>query len=369
MLVVVVVIATNGLAASRLTDLLLRPTYEHPNDPLRDRTGGQHMQYVFDILDATYQPDAPYFFIVGDSTVAHAMPKPGANLPFQWQRALRRAGLPSAKVVDLSHIGLHAEDALVLAAEALAYAPALVVYAVNPRIFNTKDGGAMLTADRAASLAGSVGSLRYLPLVYLVRRYGLEEVAASFSTSHLVIARFAPRIRELLWEYCQEARPGRPLAYLCEKLVRPPVVQPPVQPPAVVRPYVFDRAQIAFDDANARAFEMLVALCEETGRCLFYETPLNPACPVQFEPGIVEDAKAYVARVVAGRVPLIDLSHAAGPEAFLPGVYRECDGLHLDEHGSDLLAGRLAAEAIRALAARSSGLGASPPSPSAGGRS
>ncbi|MCC6763039.1 MAG: hypothetical protein IT293_00105 [Deltaproteobacteria bacterium] len=354
MLVAIILVASNGIVAPRLTTELLRPTYEHPSDPLRDRTGGQHMHYVFDILDVAHRSDAPYFFIVGDSTVAHAMPKPGANLPFQLQRALRRAGLPSAEVVDLSHIGLHAEDALVLVAAAMTYSPALVIYAVNPRIFGRMDGGALLTANRAAPLVGSEGSLRYLPLAYLVRRYGLEEIAASFSTSHLSISRFAPRIRELLWESCQE-HPWMSLAYLCDKLVRPPVIQPPIQPPPVVREYVFDRTQLDLANANTRAFEMLVGLCRETGRCLFYETPLNPECPVQFEPGIVDDTKAYLARVVGERVPLVDLTNELGPESFLPGVYRACDGLHLNDHGSDLLAARLAEEAIRVVAARSGG--------------
>lgn len=69
-----------------------------------------------------------------------------------------------------------------------------------------------------------------------------------------------------------------------------------------------DRTKIDFDNSNTWAFEMLVALCQKTGRCLFYETPLNPECPVQFEPGLVDDAKANLARVVDERVPLLDLS-------------------------------------------------------------
>jgi hypothetical protein len=145
------------------------------------------------------------------------------------------------------------------------------------------------------------------------------------------------------------------VAYLCESLFKPPVTEPPIQPPPVMRPYVCDRTQIDFDNPNTRAFEMLVALCEQTGRCLFYETPLNPKCPVQFEPGLVDDAKAYVARVVAGRVPVSDLTGALGSEVFLPGMYRQCDGLHLNDKGSELLAERLAAEAIRVVEARSSG--------------
>lgn len=323
------------------------------------------MHYALDILDATYRPDVPYVFIVGDSTVTHGMPKPETSLPFQLQRALRRAGLPSAKVVDLSHIGLHAEDALVLVAEAMAYSPALVLYSVNPRIFSKMDGPALLTANRAAPLAGSGGSLEYLPFTYLIRRYGFEEIAASFSTSHLSISRFAPRARELLWETCESLQPAESVAYLCERLFRPPATEPPIQPPPVFRPYVCDRTQIDFDNPNTHAFEMLVTLCARTGRCLFYETPLNPKCPVQFEPGLVDEAKAYVARVVAGRVPVSDMTGAVGPEVFLPGLYRECDGLHLNDKGSELLAERLAAEAIRMVAARSSGREAahSPPSP------
>jgi len=309
------------------------------------------MHYVFDILDATYQRNAPYFFIVGDSTVAIGIPKPGANLPFQLQEALRGAGLPTAKVVDLSHVGLHAEDALVLIAEAMTYSPALVIYDINPRVFGKMTERALLTADRAAALAGAGGSLEYLPFAYLIRRYGFDQLASSFVTSNFSLARFAPRVRGLLWELCGE-HPGRRLGYVCDKLVRPPATEPPIQRPSAFSRYVSDRTQIDFDNPNTHAFEMLVDLCERTGRCLFYETPLNPECPIQFEPGIVDDAKAYLARVVDARVPLSDFSNAFGSDIFMEPMYRECDGLHLNDEGNRRLAARLADAVLRTVGAR-----------------
>jgi hypothetical protein len=358
LIAVAVLIGTNPGTHRWAMGHFIRPNYEWPEHPLQERTFGRNPTYVFDIFDARRRADTKYFFLVGDSSVGSGMMEPETMVATQLQRKLGEALGERVEVVLLSYPGLLVEDALLFVSEALARQPALVYYAVSPRIFlNTGEPAELARglAGRAAGLAFAREGWKDLPTDYFFGRFSLDRLVKSWvaGTWHLVGDSSAIRVslnRRCEWE---KERLPEGVSFVCQRLFPLPETALP-QPAAPLRPgeYLYRNRDLSFEPGPAEAFRLLLERCRSSGRCLLYQTPLNldsPACGGYFEPGLLDRYLAFLRSSGFGESTHADHSRDLRPARF-KNEPLGCDVLHPDGAGRREVAAMLTADAMKALA-------------------
>lgn len=300
-------------------------------------------------LPARVAPDDLVVVFVGDSSVG-GWPDPRKVLPPKLARALAER-LPGRRVqlVNLTFIGLLAEDALLLVAKTFELDPDLVIYAMSPRVVPTEPPAEYAMAIRDIALEPGI-----------VARAGLGPVMAAVG--------FRGLGRTLVYSYWPPARLrtelGRALltggdAWLpagARDLVEALLPGPPAPDraflPGPAGPYVWLRAQHRIDPPtpSTYALDALIRLCAREGRCLLYHIPVNPAEVGGFEPGLVDEFAAHVAAEAArAGVPFVDFRRFGDPRHFALSRRRVPDAIHRTEEGHAAFAPVLAERVVARL--------------------
>ncbi len=341
LLIATAVLSTNSLLDRYITDTRLRPRYERPELPLRDRTRAQNFYYLFDILDRIHDPELSYVFLLGDSTVQDVAAALQRSLP-----------LVDVRVVDLGLAGLMAEEALLLAAEAESFSPALLLYGINPRALAdpSADGEVfMRLRGHVSVLAGARAGSLELPLPYLLSHYGSDKLARNFVHGNVSAVRFSSLLADEQGRACLDADPPPWLAYFCRSLLTKEPVYDIRHEGHGWRRHLYMKSAFDFDNDNTEAFRLLVELCERKGNCLFYDGPRDSSCDYTFEDGIIDGYEDYLDSLPALQEFRIDLSGILSREHFPERQALPCDGLHPNAEGKALLGRRLANEVVKRL--------------------
>jgi hypothetical protein len=312
--------------------------YADPFPLLGERTGARTLGVLFDLLPWRVTGKRPLVFLVGDSSVGGSYPA-RAFLGYKLQTELGRI-LPGGKVqvVDCSMIGTYAQDALVVAAKAFAFAPDLVVYAVSPRILPVTSTTPFATGVGDLALEPDVVSRLGLPTaLWLV---GPENLGRSLVYSWWAPARLRVMLAQALVETLKLHAPRA--GDVVERLAVGPVPKPPAGFPGA---WLWPRKDYAVDvpSRSRDAFDAMVDLCGREGRCLIYHVPVNPAAVGGFEPGLDDEFVDYVrSRTTAAKVPFVDERLFGRPEHYKLNLAMRPDAIHPIEAGYDAFAPVLA---------------------------
>jgi hypothetical protein len=329
----------------------------------RERTNGHNWRAIFDATRRAARP-ALRIGIVGDSTVYGTVGLADETSPAWYLReALReRLGAEMVDVVDVSHIGLYANDATLLVNKLLALDVDVVIYGLTLRALPATPNA------RWATHLGSELSLSELVRVTKVggwpwfgARTSAAELLASLVQSTWATYAYGPFLKRYAWEHV--TRPLlRPWPTWLEA-TRPLKFTPPtISVPRDILPGAFEwtREGYGIPNTNWTALEVMGSLCERfgPGRCLIYSGPINPLGRDRLAaPGHYEEYLARL-RVLVGRhrVRFRDFTDLLGAEDFRkplfprPGNLPPRDPIHMSTEGGAKF-GEYLADAVLDLAA------------------
>jgi hypothetical protein len=342
----------------------LAPKYDRPYQVLRDRSLGQRIGVLFDLLPVRAAKSDLLVVIVGDSTVQVGMLGffPNAGIPALLQEALARA-YPgrSVGVIDMSQNGLYAPDALLFTAKAFGLDPDLVIYALTPRVIPTEPEVRWTT--NVGDLALQPDIVSRLGLFQVLDLIGPRAVARTLVHSYYPPLRLRGELADQLWTALVQWSPAIGPAVrrttgtqVTERtLGRGEVTEELPEGPVPGMPrgtYLWSAARYRLDPPtrSVRALDALVDLCRREGRCLLYHGPVNPETTGGFEPGLVDAFLARVqTRAAAGGVPLLDYRTLAAPAWFGKDLLGRPDAIHLSKFGRRQFTNRLATDAVARL--------------------
>jgi len=299
-----------------------------------------------EVLPARVDAADVVIVFVGDSAVG-GWPDPRKTLPPKLEVELE-SRLPGRRVqlVDLTFIGLHVEDALLLIAKAFSLDPDLVIYAMSPRVVPAAPPAQYALAIRDLALqpeiVGRVGLWQALRVV------GARGLARTLVYSYWPPARLRTELARALLAGPGADLPATAHDLLAQLLPRP---QPPPRAflPGTEGRYVWSRAQHRLEPPtdSTRALDALLRLCAREGRCLLYHIPINPAEVGGFEPGLVDEFTAHVrARAAGAAVPFVDFRGAGDPRRFAMSRRSVPDAIHPTEEGHAAFAPLLAERVV-----------------------
>ncbi len=304
----------------------------------RDRTNGTQPSILIDAIAYLPRASARIAFI-GDSTIKALDGPDTASVPFLVREFLReRLARRDIDVVDLSVIGLHVDDAALLADKLLAANVDVIVYDVLLRAFRTTPERDFLTAVRSDLGPGDLARLTKVGgLPWLMRTTRLEDLIRGFVRSSL--ATYAYRLELSSWVL--EMEPS-----LDAVLHQPAMAAWTSQPPPMgSREFEMTAAEFGYPSASWDAFELLARLCREHApwRCLVMTGPLNPEFRDAIEPGLYEDFRRR-ARVIAedNKIVWRDYTDSMTGDLFWPSNFvSQARYVHLTDRGRMNLASEL----------------------------
>ncbi len=296
--------------------------------------------------------DAVVFF-VGDSAVG-GWYDANAILPPKFAAQLA-ALLPGRhlEVVNLTFIGLYVDDALLMIAKACAFRPALIIYAMSPRIAPTEVAPQYETQMRDLAFEWDVISrVGLMPALRIVGVHGFARALAYSAWPVL-------RVRTELARATRDGlvRRGKPrLVPLLDALLAPKLGPPPrATVPDLSDPYLWMRAKhrLAPPTPSTAGLDAVIDLCARERRCLLYQIPVNPEGEHGFEPGLLDEFVTYVAtRSRAQGVPFDDYRALGRAEDFVTSQRGWPDSIHRTPAGHEAFAPVLAARAAALIEAR-----------------
>jgi lysophospholipase L1-like esterase len=245
------------------------------------------------------------------------------------------AAFPGRRVhlLNLTFIGLYAEDALLIMAKAFALDADLVVYAMSPRIAPRDPAPQYATPIRDLALEWGIVSRLGLGAV-------LDIVPAPELARTLVYSAWPPMrlrtelSRQLLGPVVSAlASPGSTFA---ERLVPKPGGPTRAVPPDIARGFVWarDAHRLEPPSRSTRALERLIELCAREGHCLLYHIPVNPAAVGGFESPLLDEFASWVStRAAAAGVPFEDYRWFGESRHFVTSQRGLPDAIHPTEAG------------------------------------
>ncbi|HEV7732161.1 MAG TPA: SGNH/GDSL hydrolase family protein [Candidatus Binatia bacterium] len=286
-------------------------------------------------------PKTPLVVVVGDSSVGGSAV--GESLPWMLREALaQRFPERPPQVVNLTFVGLYPQDAIILVAKALALDPDVIVYAVSPRVIPSEPVVRFTTAAYEVAFQWDVVSRLGLP--FTMALVGREDLGRSVVSSYVPLVRFRAQLSAALAAIVRtRIAPAR--VALLDRLVPQPPGLPQSLPSMADGRYLWPRSHHPLDPASlcVWALEALIRLCGREGRCLLYESPINPASARGFEPGLVDEFDAWVgARAAGAGVPVLDARDRGEPLQFRVTFGGQPDAIHPTPQGQAAFAAILA---------------------------
>jgi hypothetical protein len=235
-------------------------------------------------------------------------------------------------------------EATVAIAKALGAGGDVVVYAMTPRIMCKQE----VPATDAARYALDPDVAPQLGMRYLWSAFTVGSLATSAVQTRWGLLAFR---RELRAGLAKQSGARLPEAWAAA-LTPQPYTAPALVEASPKGVSLWTRARCTCDagGANGRALARIVEMCAATQRCLLYAGPVNPEGVASFEPGMVEEFVALVARMAETHGVLFrDWTRALPASSFGEPRFGRPDAIHPAADGQAALA-ELLADQVTALA-------------------
>ena len=346
LLAALLLFAVDRYVGSRFVEREVAPRYDPPNIMLMDRTAGNNVGVLFRLAERRRAlTRAPLMVMVGDSTVMSAMAPPQTTLGWGLRRVVndQLQVEPPLDVLEFSAPGMPATEAVLYIAKALGMGADLVTYSLTPRV--------LCMPNRPSSDVNrwimDPDVRRMVGWRYLMDAFSAEDLVRSSVIARSDLLRFrqevAADLEDELRVVFTSGAPQGP-AYQAHR----------INPITKLGPlWTRDRCRFDPNSAQVRAVKRIIEMCAETGRCLLYHSPINPAGRTLFEDGLLgEFGLDMAAWTRQESVNFRNYSMLVAASGFnLPpheSVFR-ADAVHLNAKGRNKLAGLLGHDAATVL--------------------
>lgn len=329
----------------------------------RERTNGHNWRTIFDAARRLPRP-VLRVGIVGDSTVYGTDSLADNAAPAWFLREALRRRWPGVTVgvIDVSEIGLYANDAALLMNKLLTPDFDILVYGLTLRALPASPNARWalhLNSELSPAELARIIAIGGGP--WLWERLSGSEVLASLVQSTWATYAYGPFLKRYAWEHVTTPLLQPWPTWL--EATRPAKFAPPtLSVPRNILPGEFEwsREGYGIPNSNWAALDVMSGLCERyaPGRCLIYSGPINPLGRDRLtEPGHFDEYLARL-RVLAGRhgVRFRDFTDTLEADDFRrplyprPGSGPPRDPIHMNAKGGAKF-GEYLADAVADLAA------------------
>jgi hypothetical protein len=362
-LVLIALVVFDLEVRGKFFDSYVMPRYVASGLLPRERTNGHVWRTIFDGLARIPRPKVR-MGVVGDSTVHDTGVLGDDKAPVYFMAQALQRRLPNVTVggVDVSEIGLYANDAALVVNKLIAADVDVIVYGLTLRALP-----AISNAHWSTNLGYELSPLEMLRVTsvgggaWLWDSISGAQVLGSAIQSVWAAYGYRAILKRFVWERAVAPK-LQPWPAVMEATRPDPFAPPKIGVPKDLLPGKVDwsRAGFAIPNSNWDAIEIIASLCERYApeRCLIYSGPINPDGRDRLaDPGLYEEYLARLRGVMERHgVRFHDFSDALAATDFRkpmfprPGEAAPRDPIHLNPDGGAKL-GDVVAEAVAALVA------------------
>jgi hypothetical protein len=336
------------------------PLYVSPHLLLRDRSGGQNLNILFDTLERTPGHRARVA-LIGDSTMNAADGLDNTTIPYLLGENLRQhMQRQDIETVDCSEIGQYAGDAVLFLAKLLPHQADVVVYGVSLRALpRAPDTRWVSRINEALDVDDFWRIVDVGGASWLRRMMTAEQVLTGLVRSHWSTYAYRGQLRKALSEQVLQPILGRvPIVGRLLRTAQLPDAQASAPRPPTFNALEWPTVEYAPPSANWEALDVFGQLCATYAakRCVVYAGPINPLERDRLvEPTLYAEYMARL-RIMVGRYGLIwrDYTDAMTAADFRTPKYGGSrDPIHMNEQGRAKLA-KLLLEPVEEVLANAS---------------